>query len=81
MYSLNLAPDGRVLSAAFARFAPGGVIVDALPEGNLYDYIYANGQFVRSPLPADEQTEIPSVDERLDALEAALLEIIIGGGA
>ena len=81
MYSLNLAPDGRVLSATFERFAPGGVIVDALPEGNLSDYVYSDGQFVYRPAPSVMTHEEPTTEDRLDALEAALLEIIIGGGA
>ena len=38
-YALNLAEDGRVLSATFEKYAPdGSVLVDELPDGNLSDY-------------------------------------------
>ena len=52
MYALNLAEDGRVLSATDPKYAPAdAVTVEALPEGNIADYIYRDGQFVYEPLP------------------------------
>ena len=39
-YALNLAEDGRILSATYPQFAPiGAILVDELPEGNICDYL------------------------------------------
>lgn len=52
MYALNLAEDGRVLSATDPKYAPAdAVTVEALPEGNIADYIYRDGQFSYGPRP------------------------------
>ncbi|MEG2037156.1 MAG: hypothetical protein RRZ93_04130 [Ruthenibacterium sp.] len=51
-YALNLDADGRILSATYAQYAPPDAVqVDALPDGNLTDYRYADGAFVLDPLP------------------------------
>lgn len=49
-YALNLAEDGRILSATFAKYNPNGVLVDTLPEGNVADYRYENGEFIFDPI-------------------------------
>lgn len=68
-YALNLAEDGRVLSATEPRFAPGNAVqVDELPEGNLPDYIWRDGAFVHEPLPRQEQETQPTTDDVLNAL-------------
>ena len=68
MYALNLAEDGRILSATYPQYVPAdAVIVDALPEGNIADYRYVDGEFVHDPLPVEEIEEKPS---QLDILEA-----------
>ena len=68
-YALNLAEDGRVLSATYERFAaPGAVLVDAIPEGNLSDYRYQDGEFVYDPLP--EPDPVPEEPSQLDRVEA-----------
>lgn len=65
-YALNLAEDGRILSATYEQFATAdSVIVDELPEGNIADYKYISGQYVHDPLPVPEET--PS---QLDIIEA-----------
>lgn len=83
-YALNLAEDGRILSATFERFAAdGNVIVDALPEGDISEYRYVNGEFVHEPLPAPEAVEAePTTEEILLEIaadhEARLCEIELG---
>ena len=68
-YALNLAEDGRVLSATFEKYAPdGSVLVDELPEGNLADYRYQDGEFVYGPLP--EPDPVPEEPSQLDRVEA-----------
>ena len=68
-YALNLAEDGRVLSATFEKYAPdGSVLVDELPEGNLADYRYQDGEFVYDPMP--EPDPVPEEPSQLDRVEA-----------
>lgn len=57
-YALNLDTDGRVLSATYPKYAPADAVqVDRLPDGNLYDYRYIDGDFVYDPLPVSEVEE------------------------
>lgn len=67
-YALNLAEGGRILSATFAKYNPNGVLVDKLPEGNIADYLYKDGQYVYSPVPVAE----PTVEEQITALKSEL---------
>ena len=77
MYSLNLDKDGRILSACVCLegFEYENV-VNTLPDGNISDYRYINGEYVYDPLPEPEpQPEEPTTDDVLDAL------LGIGGNA
>ena len=68
-YALSLAADGRVLSATYEQFAHAdAVIVDNLPEGNVADYRYVDGEFIYDPIPVEEVKETPSAEEVLYAL-------------
>ena len=68
-YALNLAEDGRILSATYEKFAPkDAVLVEALPDGDLYEYRYVEGEFVFDPIPVVEVEEEPSIDEIVNAL-------------
>lgn len=70
-YALNLAEDGRILSATYEEFAPAdAVLVDELPEGNIADYRYADGAYVHDPIPAEPVEEKPS---QLDMIEAQVV--------
>ena len=68
-YVLNLAEDNRILSASFLNeFSPEDAIkVNELPEGNIADYKYVNGEFIHDPLPVIEVEEQPSELDKLDA--------------
>lgn len=67
-YSLNLAEDGRILSATYPQYAPAdAVIVDTLPDGNITDYCYVDGEYVLDPKPIIIVQEQPS---QLDIIEA-----------
>jgi len=72
MYALNLAEDGRILSATYSKFAPADAVhVEALPDGNVYEYRYVNGEYVHDPLPEPEQPEPvaePTTEDVLNAL-------------
>ena len=69
-YALNLGADGRVLSATYEKYAPADAVrVEALPEGNLPDYIWRDGAFVYEPLPREALPEAePGADDVLNIL-------------
>lgn len=67
-YALNLAEDGRILSATYEEFAPAdAVIVEELPDGDLYEYRYIDGEYIHDPIPVEPVEEVPS---QLDIIEA-----------
>lgn len=61
MISLNLdKKTGRVLSAGYlfnGAKMPNCPVVEELPEGNLSDYIFQNGELIYSPQATDETDE------------------------
>lgn len=68
-FAINLSDDGRILSATYERFATSGaILIDELPDGNLADYLYQDGEIVYSPLPDPEQ----SVEDKIAELKAQL---------
>jgi hypothetical protein len=78
MYALNLAVDGRTLSATNPKYAPADApTCDHLPDGDLYDYIFEEGEFVYDPVPGDKP-DAPDVPEEeasvWDELDAAYQE-------
>lgn len=62
LFALNLdESDGRVLSATEDQYgAPGQPRVETLPEVDLYDYRYANNEFIYDPLPKPDPPEPPA---------------------
>ena len=63
MYALNLDNENRILSACFVienGDYTGMPIVDILPNGNITDYLYVNGEYVHSPLPKEEPVKQPT---------------------
>ena len=59
MYYLNLDKEtNRVLSASLlfnGTSMLGSIAIEELPDGNLYDYLYVNGEFVYSPIEKQEE--------------------------
>ena len=70
MYSLNLDIDNRVLSACVCLEGFEYMnIVDVLPEGDISDYRYVDGEYVYDPLPEPEPQPVePTADDVLDVL-------------
>lgn len=67
-YALNIAEDGRILSATYDKYATADdVIVEELPSGDITDYRYVDGKFILDPLPENKTEEKPS---QIDILEA-----------
>lgn len=81
-YALNLAADGRILSATYEQYAPAdAVLVDELPTGetereqDIHNWRCQNGEYVYDPLPDPEPTEPqPSESSVWDELDAAYQE-------
>lgn len=69
-YALNLAEDGRILSATYERYAGAdAVLVECLPEGDIADYIYRDGIFAFDPLPKPEKSdEVVSAQYDMEAM-------------
>ena len=69
-YALNLNEDGRILSATYEKYAAENMpIVDTLPEGDISEYVYRNGEYIHDPLPKPEQPkEEATTDDVLNAL-------------
>lgn len=69
MYALNLGDDGRILSATYPEYAPeDAVTVEALPEGDISEYRYVDGEYIHDPLPEPEPE--PATPTQLDRVEA-----------
>lgn len=67
-YALNLGEDNRILSVTYDEFAPAEQPrVTDLPEGDVADYLYVDGEYVYDPLPIIEPEVVPT---QLDILEA-----------
>ncbi|MBR2582923.1 MAG: hypothetical protein IKD61_05960 [Oscillospiraceae bacterium] len=53
MFALNLSADKRILSATYEQYAgPGQPLVEELPEGDISDYRYVDGEYVYDPITA-----------------------------
>lgn len=69
MYALNLGEAGRILSATRPEYAPAEAVrVETLPEGDIYEYRYVDGEIIHDPLPEPEP--IPAAPTQLDRVEA-----------
>lgn len=68
-YALNLRDDGRILSATFEEYATENMpLVDTLPEDDISDYIYQNGEYIYDPIPKSEVVETVTTDDVLNTL-------------
>lgn len=76
LYALNLAEDGRILSATYEEYAAEGMpIVDGLPTGetaeeqDISNWLYVDGQYQYDPLPEPPEPEpVETADDVLNAL-------------
>lgn len=77
MYALNLDTDGRILSACVCLEGFEYTnIVETLPEGDISNYKYINGEYVYDPLPEPQPQPEPQGAEyaTYDELAAAIKE-------
>lgn len=73
-YALNIDADGRILSATYPQYAPAdAVTVAELPEGDLHEYRYVDGEYIHDPL--HEEPEAPETAATTDEVLNALLGV------
>ena len=82
-YALNLADDGRVLSVTLEEYAPlGSVIVDDIPEGDVTDFRYVDGEYIKDPsdesIRAAKYQRIFELKQNLAATDYNILKIVEG---
>ena len=70
MYSLNLDSENRILSACICLEGQEYInIVDTLPESDITDYKYIDGEYVYDPLPSLESVDPePTTDDIINTL-------------
>lgn len=56
---------------------PGMTLIDIDSERVAIDDIWDGEKFI----PAQPKLQLPTQDERIEALESAMLELVLGGGA
>lgn len=72
MYVLNLDSDNKILSAWVkldGQTYGGMSVVDTLPNGDVSDYKYIDGEYAYDPLPEPEpEPPEPTTDEVMNVL-------------
>lgn len=82
MFGMKLNDDGRIMHAC--KVLRGGdytnmTVVDMLPEGDVTDWLFVDGEYIYDPLPEQEQAEpARTTEERLTELEEAFALILSG---
>ena len=75
MYAINLDKEGRILRATISGYADAeSIIIDQLPDGDITDYKYVDGEYIYDPLPEPEEPPaVETVEEKIERVEANLL--------
>ena len=81
MYALNLNEEKRILSACVVL--PNGdytdmPIVETLPDGDVTEYLYTDGEYVYSPLPKPEEPEREPTETDQSRADIDFLAIMTG---
>lgn len=76
-YAIKLGSDMRVMYATFEQYKSGDmIIVDKLPDGNIYDYLYINKKFVYQPEKEEpEDKEKTPTEEKFENINTAITDI------
>lgn len=82
-YALNLSEEGRVLSATFEEYAPiNAVIVDNIPDGNICDFMYVDGEYIYDPITEPDRDaklqRIYELKQNLAETDYNILKIVEG---
>ena len=85
-YALNVdRNNGRILSATFPEYAPEtSPQVESLPDGDISDYRYVEGEYVYDPLPKESEpidevtllrAQVQALSDRNDFMEDCIAEM------
>lgn len=76
---IDVGADGRIAGVRYPKFAAtGDTVVEKLPDGELADYRYVDGQYVYDPLPDPEpEPDAPTLEERVEVLETTTDDMIL----
>ena len=85
-YAINLNNEtNRINYATYEAFCnKDAILVNNLPNGNITDYLYINGEFVYDPIPEPEpepdpievlQSEVAELKSQNEMLTECLLEV------
>lgn len=82
-YALNLAEDGRILSVTFEEYAPAdAVIVKYIPEGDITDFRYVDGEYISDPsddhILTEKYQRIFELKQNLAATDYNIIKIVEG---
>ena len=72
-YAIQTDSTNRINRWEFTKYVPSNlldqfILVNYIPDGNLPDYLYINGEYVYDPLPKPEEpAPAPTVWDELDA--------------
>lgn len=81
MYAIKIDETGRLLYATKPVYADDEcILVPALPDGDITEYIYANEKYVHDPLPVEVVEKPPSLEDQIKELQEAL-EMLLSGVA
>lgn len=79
MYSLNLDADNRILSACVCLEGfEYENIVDTLPDGNIIDYKYINGEYVLDPIPEPQPEPEPPTQTEINTANIDYIAMMTG---
>jgi len=81
MYALNLNEENRILSVTFDEFAPPEQPrVESLPDGDISEYQYIDGEFIHDPLPevVDKSAIIAELKQMLADTDYIVIKIAEG---
>ena len=75
--ALSLNEENRIMSACVVllNYDYGNMpIVDSLPDGDIYDYLYVDGEFIYEPIPVVDIEEIEIEYTAQDDTDAMLID-------
>ena len=82
-YYTALTPDGRIGATSATCHLGGGEAEYEFPEdfdfSRQSDWRLVDGALVHDPLPTEPT--MPTLQEQVNAISAALLEMVLGGGS
>lgn len=65
IYALNLDSNNRILSATYDQYAPPSQPrVEQLPDGDINDYLFVDGEYVYDPVPVPPEPK-PTVTKKM----------------